>query len=73
MRDRLVNVLDDCIAWIKKGKPRDIDFLEPMRIKEAVKRLNLDYIVITSPTRDDLEDGGADLFVKTVAELKKLG
>ncbi len=58
---------------VSKEKPCLIDYEEPRRIKEAVKRLNLDYVVITSPTRDDLDDGGAGLFCQTVEEVMSLG
>ncbi len=57
---------------VKKGQPKEVDFQEPKRIKEAVKRLKLSYVVITSPTRDDLTDEGATLFYLTVKELKTL-
>lgn len=57
---------------IKKGKPSAPDKDEPKRIKEAVQRLRLNYVVITSPTRDDLEDGGASVFCETVKEIKSL-
>ena len=63
----------DCrFCGIKKGNPGSLDYDEPKRISEAVRQLNLNYVVITSPTRDDLEDGGADLFFRTVRELKNL-
>jgi len=55
---------------VKKGKPLPLDFEEPKNIAEAVKRLNLNYVVITSVTRDDLNDGGAEHFAKTVKEIK---
>jgi len=58
---------------INKGQPCLIDYEEPKRIKEAVERLNLNYIVITSPTRDDLDDGGAGLFCKTIEEVMSPG
>ncbi len=58
---------------INKGEPSLVDFDEPRRIKEAVKRLNLNYVVITSPTRDDLDDGGAGLFCQTVEAIMSLG
>jgi lipoic acid synthetase len=44
---------------------------EPLRVAETVRRLNLDYVVITSVTRDDLSDGGAFLFVRTINEIRK--
>jgi len=43
---------------------------EPVRVAQAVKRLGLQYVVITSVTRDDLADGGAGLFAKTVKEIR---
>lgn len=58
---------------INKGQPCLIDYDEPRRIKEAVERLNLSYVVITSPTRDDLDDGGASLFCQTIEEIMSLG
>jgi len=57
---------------ISKGEPSAVDLDEPRRIKEAVRRLNLKYVVITSPTRDDLNDGGAGLFCQTVEEILSL-
>ncbi len=56
---------------IKKGIPNKVDKQEPERIAKAVKKLNLDYAVITCVTRDDLEDGGAAQFVETVGEIRK--
>jgi lipoic acid synthetase len=55
-----------------KGKPKAVDLGEPLRIKEAAKRLKLKHVVITSPTRDDLADGGADIFYQTICKVKKL-
>jgi len=57
---------------IKKGAPLDVDEDEPQRVKEVVKKLNLRYVVITSPTRDDLEDKGVGIFLKTIKELRTL-
>lgn len=50
---------------------KDFDLDEPFRIREAVKRLGLNYVVITSVTRDDLQDGGAGIFAKTVELIRK--
>ncbi len=47
---------------VSKGSPLPPDPTEPKRIAEAVKKLGLNYVVITSVTRDDLEDGGAEHF-----------
>lgn len=51
---------------IGTGTPPAIDPDEPEHITEAAVKLNLQYIVITSVTRDDLPDGGAGHFVKTI-------
>jgi len=45
---------------------------EPQRVAEAATAMNLDYVVVTSVTRDDLPDGGAALFAKTIMELRKI-
>jgi lipoic acid synthetase len=57
---------------VKKGVPEKVDKNEPERVKAAVKELNLKHVVITSVTRDDLSDGGAEIFNKTIFSLKKL-
>lgn len=44
---------------------------EPARVAEAVKALNLEYVVVTSVTRDDLTDGGAGHFVATIHSIRK--
>lgn len=48
------------------------DTKEPERIVEAVKKLNLDFVVITSVTRDDLADGGSGAFQETICRLKAI-
>ena len=57
---------------VNSAEPEKVDPLEPSHLAEAVKRLNLKYVVITSVTRDDLKDGGVSQFIKTVAEIKKI-
>lgn len=49
--------------------PPDVD--EPQRVADAAATLNLQYVVITSVTRDDLEDGGADHFKKTIEAVRE--
>jgi lipoic acid synthetase len=49
-----------------------IEETEPERVKRAVAHMNLDYVVVTSVTRDDLPDGGAAVFAATVNALKSL-
>lgn len=57
---------------VKHGKPFPLNTNEPKNVAESVKILGLKYTVITSVTRDDLLDGGASIFYKTVKEIKKL-
>jgi len=57
---------------VKKGRPSLVDVGEPERIAEAVRRLGLEYVVITSVSRDDLKDAGACQFVRTIRAVKLL-
>ena len=50
---------------------RDLDPTEPVRLAEAVYRMKLKHVVITSVNRDDLDDGGASQFYKCVSEVRK--
>jgi len=56
---------------IHTGVPGELDRNEPRRIAEAVCNLNLNHAVITSVTRDDLPDQGAEQFYRTVREIRK--
>jgi len=56
---------------VKKGTPAPIDHEEPKRIAFAVKKLSLSHAVVTSVTRDDLNDGGASHFAATAIEIRK--
>jgi lipoic acid synthetase len=56
---------------VKSGRPGAVDWAEPMRLAEAVARLQLRHVVITSVTRDDLDDGGAAIFAMTIRALKR--
>lgn len=51
---------------VTSGKPGALDPFEPARLLHSVKTLNLKHVVITSVNRDDLEDGGAEVFVRCV-------
>lgn len=53
-------------------KPVALDPTEPDRLAEAVRRMNLNHVVITSVNRDDLPDGGASQFVKCIENTRKL-
>lgn len=55
---------------LKRSKGVQPNPMEPYLLLEAVKKLKLNYVVITSPTRDDLSDGGAEHFYKCVKLLK---
>ncbi|HET6315985.1 MAG TPA: lipoyl synthase [Chloroflexota bacterium] len=56
---------------VTTGRPGEVDWTEPARLAEAVARLELRHVVITSVTRDDLADGGAAIFGATIRQLKR--
>jgi lipoyl synthase len=53
-------------------KPQPLDPTEPTRLAEAVKRMKLNHVVITSVNRDDLADGGATQFVRCIEGIRNL-
>lgn len=55
---------------VTKGKPVPPDKSEPENVAQAVRELRLRHVVITSPTRDDLDDGGAEHYFETVRAIK---
>lgn len=57
---------------VKTGKPLPVDWDEPNRIAESVKLMQVKHCVITSVDRDDLEDGGAEFWAKTIKKIKEL-
>lgn len=57
---------------VKRGTPQEVDKGEPKRVACAVKKLGLEYAVITSVTRDDLPDGGSSYFAQTIKEIRNL-
>lgn len=57
---------------IKVGRPEPLDEDEPLRIAEAAKDMDLDHVVITSVTRDDLEDGGAGHFIRVIEKIRAI-
>ena len=57
---------------IGTARPEPLDIDEPKHIAEAVKELKLKYSVITSVTRDDLNDGGAEHFANCIKEIRKV-
>lgn len=57
---------------ISTSSPEPLDLEEPKHIAEAIKELGLDYAVITSVTRDDIKDGGAEHFANCIKEIRAL-
>ena len=57
---------------VKTGRPGNLDSLEPIKISQAVNKLNLKHVVITSVDRDDLEDGGSNHFYEVINLTRKL-
>ncbi len=55
---------------VKTAKPDALEDDEPQRVAEAAKRMNLNHIVITAVARDDLKDGGAEHFQKTIEAVR---
>ena len=68
--DRCTRNCNFCAVDHQPLGPPDDD--EPERVAEAVEILNLRYAVITSVTRDDLADGGASIFARTIRAIKKV-
>ncbi len=56
---------------VNSGNPNPLDKDEPKNVGRAVKLMGLKYCVITSVTRDDLNDGGAEIWVETISEIKR--
>src|SRR6056297_277085 len=57
---------------VTHGKPEPVDKSEPKNVAKAVKEMGLKYVVVTSLTRDDLPDGGADHFAQVIEEIRKI-
>jgi len=57
---------------VEHGVPISPDETEPEKVAQVVKKMGLQYVVITSVTRDDLPDGGAPLFAKTIQAIRAL-
>lgn len=57
---------------VNSGRPEGLDLLEPYRLAQTVQALGLDYVVITSVNRDDLEDGGASIFAACIRAIRRL-
>lgn len=57
---------------VSTGKPESVDPYEPLRVAKSVKLMGLKHAVITSVDRDDLKDGGSEIWAKTVEMIRKL-
>jgi len=68
--DRCTRACGFCAVSTAKPLPLEAD--EPMRVAEATRRMKLKHIVITAVARDDLADGGAEHFQKTIEAVRKL-
>jgi lipoic acid synthetase len=55
---------------VAHGRPKEVDTAEPVRVADAIRTLDLNYVVITSVDRDDLKDGGASIFADTIRETR---
>jgi lipoic acid synthetase len=56
---------------VKTGRPLAVDLMEPKRVSESVKLMKVKHAVLTSVDRDDLIDGGADIWVETVKSIRR--
>lgn len=56
---------------VKTGLPTELDLQEPERVADSVYQMNLKHVVITAVARDDLKDGGAEVFAETVRAVRR--
>ena len=56
---------------VSTGRPEEVDIFEPARVANSVKLMNVKHAVLTSVDRDDLQDGGADIWVRTVKAIRR--
>jgi len=59
-------------CYVLNDIPEPVDWLEPLRLAKTIQTLKLNHCVITSVTRDDLSDGGAELWALTIRKIKEL-
>ncbi|MCD4695137.1 MAG: lipoyl synthase [Bacteroidales bacterium] len=57
---------------VKTGRPLPADWMEPGRVAESVKNMGVKHCVLTSVDRDDLKDGGAEIWALTIRKIKEL-
>jgi lipoyl synthase len=56
---------------VTSGRPTELDIGEPLRVAESIAELGLRHAVITSVDRDDLKDGGAEIFARTIRAVRR--
>ena len=56
---------------VNTGKPEQVDEFEPLKVANSVKLMNVKHAVITSVDRDDLADGGSEIWVRTVKAIRR--
>ncbi len=59
-------------CYVKNELPDEVDWFEPLRLAKTIQTLGLKHCVVTSVTRDDLPDGGADFWATTIRKIKEL-
>lgn len=59
-------------CYVKNELPDKVDWLEPLRLAKTIQTLGLKHCVVTSVTRDDLPDGGAEFWATTIRKIKEL-
>jgi lipoic acid synthetase len=69
--DRCTRACGFCAVTTAKPFPLEED--EPQRVAEAVKRMRLKHVVVTAVARDDLKDGGAEHFARTIRAIREVG
>jgi lipoic acid synthetase len=57
---------------VKTGRPNAVDIMEPSRVAESVKLMKVKHAVLTSVDRDDLKDGGSEIWAATVNQIRKI-
>ncbi len=57
---------------VTSGRPGGLDLEEPLRVAQAVQRLGLQHIVVTSVARDDVPDGGSSIFAASIRQIRRL-
>ena len=57
---------------VATGRPKAVDLEEPQRVADSVKLMSVKHCVITSVDRDDLKDGGANIWAETIREVRRV-